>query len=166
MLRVTRIVGLTLVTCALTSGVAWGMVVVAPLEAQPTKPVDHYRFSAKCNQVTDKEFMRQVISQQPGETRIEFPTRLRDKEEPMKSLQGGPRILRTTIVLTTLLFLGAELAGSTGCGGGDSGSCNCSCEDEGKECAKTTEGRTGCGWNFQVIPCSPRGCCDYCCDRR
>ena len=34
MLRVTRTIGLILVTCALSAGVAWGVVVVAPLEAQ------------------------------------------------------------------------------------------------------------------------------------
>ena len=76
-------------------------------------------------------------------------------------LRGASRFGGAVRLVALLLAAGAVLA-STGCDPEEE-SCNCSC-GEGKVCASSTEGRTGCGGTFLGFMCVPSDCCDYCCD--
>lgn len=69
--------------------------------------------------------------------------------------------IRFVPLLLAALLGAVALLASAGCYPEES--CDCSC-DEGKVCASSTEGRTGCGGTFIGFLCSPSHCCDYCCD--
>jgi hypothetical protein len=81
----------------------------------------------------------------------------------MPTVPRGPRLHSRAILALGLLLTALALAASAGCG---EEKCDCECTSEGKVCASSTEGRTGCGWTLQIPPftCSPSGCCAYCCD--